>query len=409
MSKQPESPQLTQRKQLSRARREAQLQQWILIGTVLVTVVVIGLLIFAYVNEQILVPQKAIATVNGQAITVAEFQDRFHYNLAQVQLQQGQQAAGTDMTSFAQTSLDTLVDDVIIEQKARESGIIVSDADVEEYLQLQFGYDAGTPEPTFTPFPTMPPRGTPTITPTFIVTLTPTLTPTPIPGTTATTPPTLTPTMEGTLTETPIPSLFPTATPRSEADYKAGLENMITTLSTASTLPAATVRKFVYRDASISLFSDKLREKLNLHGDEHKGMLHIAHILVASEDEAKKIAERYTAGEDFSLLAAEVSLDTSTGYKGGDLGWLGKDAVSQVFGAENVDAIFNIPNNTISAPIQTIYGWHVIKVDQRKVVPTTPFDRYQQIGNQFTAHLALWRAEGEVNIIEDWPIYVPGL
>ena len=409
MTKQPEITQPTKRKQLSRAKREAQLQRWILIGTVLVLAAVIGLLTFAYVNEQILIPQRAIATVNGQTITVDEFRNRFRYNLAQVQLQQGQQPAGADMSSFAQQSLDSLIDDMIVEQKAQEAGITIADTDVEEYLQLQFGYDAGDPEPTFTPFPTSPPRGTPTITPTFIVTLTPTLTLTPVSGITATVPPTFTPTLIGTSTETPVPSPFPTATPISETDYQKGLDNIVSTISSASSLSAETVREFVHRDAAISLLRDKLLEQLGLHGDERKGMLHVAHILVATEEEAKGIADRYSAGEIFGVLATELSVDTSTSYKGGDLGWVSKEYASQIFGEENVDTVFNIPNNTISAPLQTIYGWHIVMIDQRKVVPTTVFDRYTQIGTQFREQLDTWHAESIIDIAEDWPVYVPDL
>lgn len=90
------------------------------------------------------------------------------------------------------------------------------------------------------------------------------------------------------------------------------------------------------------------------------------HILVASKEEALAALKRVKAGEDFAKVADEISKDP--GSKGGDLGWFTKEKMV----AEFANAAFAMKKGDISEPVQTQFGWHVIKVeDQRdKVFPS---------------------------------------
>jgi peptidyl-prolyl cis-trans isomerase C len=94
-----------------------------------------------------------------------------------------------------------------------------------------------------------------------------------------------------------------------------------------------------------------------------------AHILVATEDEAKAVVERITAGEDFAALAQELSMDTGSGAAGGELGWFGLGMMVPQFEAAVV-ALGEGDMGAISAPVQTDFGWHVIKLTETR--PTTP-------------------------------------
>ena len=134
------------RRRPSRAEREARMQRGIIIGTIVVAVVVVGLIGFALLNDLVLIPNKAIATVNGDKITTKDFQDRvlidFYFQTGGVVQQ------GLDPSLLAQYSLDLLIQGLIVQQQAAERGIEVSDADVQQENELIFGYDSGEPEPT---------------------------------------------------------------------------------------------------------------------------------------------------------------------------------------------------------------------------------------------------------------------
>ena len=88
--------------------------------------------------------------------------------------------------------------------------------------------------------------------------------------------------------------------------------------------------------------------------------VHARHILVATEKEAKEIIERLKKGEDFATVAKEKSKDPSA--EGGDLGWFGRGQMLKPF----EDAAFALEVGQISEPVHTQFGWHVIKVEERR-------------------------------------------
>lgn len=83
-----------------------------------------------------------------------------------------------------------------------------------------------------------------------------------------------------------------------------------------------------------------------------------SHILVATEDEAKALVTTLEAGADFAELAKEKSTGPS-GPRGGELGWFGTGAMVPAF----EQAVIGMEKDAISAPIQTQFGWHVIKLN----------------------------------------------
>ncbi|MCW2316132.1 peptidyl-prolyl cis-trans isomerase C [Rhodoblastus acidophilus] len=97
--------------------------------------------------------------------------------------------------------------------------------------------------------------------------------------------------------------------------------------------------------------------------------IHALHILVPTEDEAKKVEERLKKGEDFGKLADELSKDP--GSKGGDLGWFTKDRMVPEF----ADVAFKTEAGKVSDPVKTQFGWHVIKVLEKRQKAFPPFDQ----------------------------------
>ena len=97
--------------------------------------------------------------------------------------------------------------------------------------------------------------------------------------------------------------------------------------------------------------------------DQEKVEVKASHILVAKESEAKDIKKQLDDGADFAKLAKEKSTDTGSGAKGGDLGYFTKGKMVKEF--EDY-AFKDGVEGKISDPIKTQFGYHIIKVVDRK-------------------------------------------
>ncbi|MCK0168645.1 peptidylprolyl isomerase [Jannaschia sp. S6380] len=86
-----------------------------------------------------------------------------------------------------------------------------------------------------------------------------------------------------------------------------------------------------------------------------------SHILVETEEAAQEIVARIEAGEDFAEVAREASTGPS-GPNGGMLGWFGKGMMVPAF----EEAVATMEPGTISAPVETQFGWHVIKLNETR-------------------------------------------
>jgi peptidyl-prolyl cis-trans isomerase C len=94
------------------------------------------------------------------------------------------------------------------------------------------------------------------------------------------------------------------------------------------------------------------------------------HILVKSREEAEAIIADLKKGAKFEKLAADKSLDNSR-TNGGDLGWFGPNNMVKPF----VDAVASLKKGeTTSAPVQTEFGWHVIRLDDTRAITPPTFD-----------------------------------
>ena len=94
-----------------------------------------------------------------------------------------------------------------------------------------------------------------------------------------------------------------------------------------------------------------------------------SHILVKTEDEAKKLIVELDNGAKFNTLANKYSLDAKESQNGGDLGWFSPSRMVAPFS----EAVAKLgKGNYTKAPVQTQFGWHVISLeDFRKQNPLT--------------------------------------
>jgi peptidyl-prolyl cis-trans isomerase C len=100
--------------------------------------------------------------------------------------------------------------------------------------------------------------------------------------------------------------------------------------------------------------------------------VHARHILVANEAEAKAVIEELKKGGDFAKLAQEKSTDPAGKTSGGDLGYFTKDEMVPDF----ADAAFKLkPGEITQAPVHTQFGWHVIKLEDRRAAKPPTFEQ----------------------------------
>jgi peptidyl-prolyl cis-trans isomerase C len=98
--------------------------------------------------------------------------------------------------------------------------------------------------------------------------------------------------------------------------------------------------------------------------------VHARHILVETEDQAKKIEDQLKKGADFAELAKKESKDPGAS-DGGDLGFFTKDQMVPEFST----VAFALEPGKISDPVKTQFGWHIIKVEEKRARKAPDFEQ----------------------------------
>lgn len=149
------------------------------------------------------------------------------------------------------------------------------------------------------------------------------------------------------------------------------------------------------RLAEHPLSDEDLEAEYQRYLDEDGGEeLRASHILVAAEDEARKLLAELDTGADFAELAAEHSLDGS-GVRGGDLGWFEPDMMVEAFA--RAAAALDVGGLT-REPVQTRFGWHIIRLDGRREAPPMPFE---EIRDELRGYLQSRLIEAWVNELRE--------
>lgn len=104
-------------------------------------------------------------------------------------------------------------------------------------------------------------------------------------------------------------------------------------------------------------------------GEEQE--VHARHILVETETEAKTILSDLKKGGDFVAIAKEKSKDPGSKDNGGDLSYFGKDQMVPEF----AEVAFKLEKGQLSEPVKSQFGWHIIKVEDKRKKPTPEFDK----------------------------------
>lgn len=163
-----------------------------------------------------------------------------------------------------------------------------------------------------------------------------------------------------------------------DAGYKAGLQSDEMVKAEVHLAEEQAVERAYLR----KVFAERIKEDAVLAAykkfvadfkpqDEVKA----SHILVETEAEANAIIAELNKGGDFAKIAKEKSKDTGSAEHGGDLGFFPAEAMVEPF----AKAAFAMKKGEISkTPVKTTYGWHVIKVEDRRLSPIPPFEQERQ-------------------------------
>jgi parvulin-like peptidyl-prolyl isomerase len=324
------------RGQQSKREREAR-QRRILYAIVGVTLAAAALVLgYGLYQEYVVKPSSAVAVVNGETITTRDYQAMLRYRqfdlLNQIGMLQ-QQLLQLDPTAedqqflveYVQRQIESLqsqqsglpyqvsedmIDDRLIRQESERRGITVSEQELQDEIERQFGFVRNPPTPT----------------------------PTPITATV-------------TITTTPVP----TTAPMTAEEFEKNYGDYVVAMRNNAKLTEAAFRDLFAQ----SLYRDRLQEGLGEEVPTTEEQVHARHILVETEEEAQQVIERLQAGEDFAALAGELSTDP--GSEGGDLGWFPRGQMVPEF----EEAVFALQPGEISDPVQTSFGYHIIELLER--------------------------------------------
>jgi parvulin-like peptidyl-prolyl isomerase len=415
MDKRSSTPKVVTKKHIARLEREQRqirLIRGMAIGGI---VVVVALLVYGYLNMNVFSKQQAVALVNGAKITIGQFQERVRlervglYNQLN-QYQYFQQAFGMDTTQQQQDItttlnstdtmgdrvLNTMIDEVLIRQKAKERGITVSSADVDKFIQNAYGFNSGgTPTPTVTPtefaYPTLSAKQLTMYPPTLTPTVAPTSTPDPSVTATATVPAVASP--------TPVPAL-PTAspTPYTLEGFQGQFKKTVDEFKGYG-ISEETLRS-VYE---LQVLRTKLMEDQEKDFQATETQVLARHILVDTEAESKVVENLLKDGADFATLARKYSKDTGSGQNGGELGW----APASNYVTEFADAVSTLEIGAISEPVKTQFGYHIIQVIAREELPLSADQLAQKKQTAFDEWLKSIHDSSDITIKDVWKTSVP--
>jgi parvulin-like peptidyl-prolyl isomerase len=320
----PPRPPLS-RKHLSKHQREERLRRVLVIGIGAVLALVLLVPLVGYYREVLTKASQPVAYVDGETIQLGSFAKLYgirlsevDQNIAQMQMLSAQtsstqpsgnifaqqiQRLQAQRASLDQAVLEEMVENRLIATEAARLGITVTTEEEDAQVREEFS-DPATPTPNpATPSPTVPADATPS------------------------------------------PTAFPTVDP---------LERYRNALANQQAFTEQEHRELVVRPRL-------LREKLIAAEPSAEPQVRARHILVASEEAAKAAKARIDGGEPFEKVAQEVSTDASNKEQGGDLGSFGRGRMVKEF----EDVAFGLPIGQVSDPVQTQFGWHLIRVDEK--------------------------------------------
>ncbi len=328
------------KEELSRHEREVRAQKYLVMGMASIALLIVAILAFGYWRENVAKNSEPVATVAGQSIPLESYARKLDFRRKsveqQIQSMQMQLSTFSDseelMNYFRQQiqqlqftlllapdqTLDQMIDEVLIRQEAARRGIAVTQEEIDQEIEKSFG---DPPALEAAPEPTAEAAAAGEAQP--------------------------------TIAAEPSPTSAP-ATPEPTADVQA----RVSEVQGFYGLSDVEFRSLI----EMQVLYQKLQEAMGAEVSTTADQVHARHILVNDEAKAKELVEKLRGGASFDELAKAESTDPGTKEQGGDLGWFAQGMMLPEFDAP----AFSLEPNTISDPVQSTYGWHIIEVLEKE-------------------------------------------
>jgi parvulin-like peptidyl-prolyl isomerase len=354
-------------------------QRLFYIGLIVAAVLIVGILGVGAFYEYQIKPNQVLAKVNGYEIKRSDYwkyQSVVLYNQARAYESYALQVTGQQQTQFlsfaasfdqqrediwgstdvSDITVQQMVEDRLYIQGAEEMGIDLSDAAVQQHALNMFA-PGDAPLETPAPSPTMIPQRAEWATQTAealatqqaLAMGTPAGSPAATPG--------ASPVTSGA---TPVgtPAASPEATPDLVGSQMSAQSAFTDFKESVFDDAHLTDEEYTELFVKPQLARDRVDTQIKNNVPQTGEQVNAEHILVATEDLANQIYEQVTSGASFEEVAKTSSTDASTAPTGGKLGWFTRAQMVDPFS----EAAFSLEPGQISQPVQTNYGWHIIKV-----------------------------------------------
>jgi len=338
-AKQAAAPTLT-KKQIARSRKETRQLRIIWSVVAALGVVILAVLVFALIQELVVVPNKAVAVVDGTKVSVNDYEDLLTYRryslhnaIASLEYQLTLLDTSTEEGQFlssyygqqveqyqaylgyaSDSALDEMIEDALIQKKAKEAGLSVTLDEARESIRADVESSLASQASSIT-------------------------------------------TTETISEPTPVPTSIPAAT--IDETLQAYLTNM--------GLSASSFERLVQRNLLRTKVSDLLASQVVSTGL----MIHVQLIVTDTQEVADTTKQRIEAGEDFATMAKEVSGESQVQENGGDLGWLAVDQLTSSYGADLANAATSQELGTLTV-VESNGQFYVLRVVERNENGTLP-------------------------------------
>ncbi len=399
------------RKEILRARKEAEQTKQIRLAVGGVAGLLILVFLVAIVNEMIIAPNKAVATIGNEEISVRQWEDRVRYERAQriISLENQYELFNGDVgliqqysrqtildllddEALAENVLNQMTDEVIIRQAAQERGITVTDAELDKEIGSYFNYyDGKSPTPAPTPTETIMPTPSLTPIPTAVITdVVPTNTPFPtaVPG--------------------PV-ELPPTATPVSKESFDEELGGLLKQFSDLG-VKEETFREVVRMQMYTRRLADALAEEQAMPTEAmHASIFLLSFATQEAADEALAMIQT----EDFLTVwntFRSLPPDPESGITAGELLWRTQESLAASLGSDAAEAAFvlppNVPSPVIAQPLNAeTTQYHILQVSGRQM-RELPEATLQSMKSDLVRALVAGKS-ASVTIDESWRSRIP--
>jgi parvulin-like peptidyl-prolyl isomerase len=316
------------------------MQRLLIWGVSIVGAVIVGVLGYGVIAEEVIEPRQPVAIVDEAPITTADFQARVKFRRLQLQNQvgylyqqqqafaaQGEASSGQSLQDYIQGQindlqsqlapenaeaigqqvLDQMIQEKLVRQEAKRRDITVSSEELQSSIHENFGYS-----PDATPAPTVSAP--------------------------------LTSTESLTTAQSTTP---PTPTPMTEADFREMYNRYI-----RDGLKPLGVSEQQYRSwVEVSLLTEKLQEDMKEELPDEAEQVKVRLLSVRDEERANELAQRLDSGEDFQTLADELEADEESPGFSNELEWLPRDVLTNRLNEDLADLAFSLEVGEHTEPV----------------------------------------------------------